>query len=366
MCKNAEEYSRRLCDQPVTYIPSCNTRKETLAHERQNTLKIEEGLVGVWSCVESCHTYKAAYNASVGHPVLQHAQSQCKHLYFYRDDPNLGFMSVRLQTWLPYEIQIAINGREWLRRMMDKAGIPYFREGNKFLDVGDYAAAQCLLDSQLNARWIDLLDGFVPDAFPSMSELLEGMRYTWTQWQSEWARDYLFADPKALDEQMNPLLRHAFITGTSERVLRYMGKPVRPDGQPHHSANPELLTRVNKWYDGARIRHWLDGNSVKMYNEQNVLRFEFTMNDPSRFRIHRNVEGKPDEPKKFLPMRKGIADITPRAKVSAARVQAFTEQAATLQQDVTVGDVFSQVIQPIIRDGKRYRALEVTGKDLML
>jgi hypothetical protein len=88
---------------------------------------------------------------------------------------------------------------------------------------------------------------------------------------------------------MDSLLRHAFITGTSERVLRYMGRPVRPGGQPHPSANPELLTRINQWYDGGRLRHWVDKNSLKFYNEHNVLRFEFTMNDPTRFKIYRTI-----------------------------------------------------------------------------
>jgi hypothetical protein len=55
-----------------------------------------------------------------------------------------------------------------------------------------------------------------------------------------------------------------------------MGRPVNSKGQPHPLSNPELLTRTNLWHDGMRIRHWVDKNSVKLYNEQNVLRFEMT------------------------------------------------------------------------------------------
>jgi hypothetical protein len=200
-----------------------------------------------------------------------------------------------------------------------------------------------------------------------MTELLGSeMSYTWTLWQSEWAKDYIFHDPKVLSEQMNHMLRHAFITGTSDRVLRYMGHPVQKNGQPHWASDPELISRVALWHDGARIRHWVDKNSLKLYNEQNVLRFEFTMNNPSRFRIHRTVEGSGSDVKKFLPMRKGIADINVRTQICSARIKTFTEQVAALEENVSVEELISKVTQPIISDGKRYRALDVTGKDLPL
>ena len=276
-------------------------------------------------------------------------------------------MSIRLQTWAPYEVQIALNGREWLRRLLDKDGVKYVMEGNKFLDIEDYDHAQHLLDSQLDARWIETLSGFMPNVFPSMRATLgDEISYTWTLWQSEWAKDYIFHNPQVLQMHMGQMLRHAFITGTSDRVLRYMGHPVRANGQPYWAADPELMSRVNLWYDGARIRHWIDKNSLKFYNEQNVLRFEFTMNDPTRFRIHRTVEGSDSDVKKFLPMRKGIADIPVRTQICSSRINNFTEQIATFDEVISVGELFSEAAAPMTAKGKRYRGLDVTGKDLSL
>jgi hypothetical protein len=37
--------------------------------------------------------------------------SKCLHFYFYFVDPEFGLMHVRLQSWLPYEIQVYVNGR---------------------------------------------------------------------------------------------------------------------------------------------------------------------------------------------------------------------------------------------------------------
>ena len=64
-----------------------------------------------------------------------------------------------------------------------------------------------------------------------------------------------------------------------------------------------MLSRVETWQDGVRIRHWVDQNSVQLYNEQNVLRVEMTMNKPSVYPVYRHAGGQPDGPKKRLPLR---------------------------------------------------------------
>jgi len=277
-------------------------------------------------------------------------------------------MSIRLQTWAPYNIQIALNGREWLRRLLDKEGCKYILSGNKFLHIDDYELAQRLLDSQLDTRWDKMLNEFLPIVFPTMSQILgDKMTYYWTLWQSEWAKDYIFESPQVLTPLMDDFLRHALISGTSDRVLKYMGRPVNSEGQPHPLSNPELLTRTNLWYDGMRIRHWVDKNSVKLYNEQNVLRFEMTMNAPNKYRIHRHAEGQANtESKKLLPMRKGIADIPIRAKVSDDRLNCFSEHIATVENKTPMSEMITSIVKPLYSKGKRIRGLDVTGKDLEL
>jgi hypothetical protein len=42
------------------------------------------------------------------------AQRKCLHLYFYYINREFGPMHVRLETWLPFPIQVCINGREIL------------------------------------------------------------------------------------------------------------------------------------------------------------------------------------------------------------------------------------------------------------
>ena len=361
----AEEIAKAQSGRGVTYIPSPKERKETLAHMRQEETGVKEGLIGVWSCVEPCNTFKSTYDPTKTYPSLRFEGSKCKHLYYYFDDPVYGFMSVRLQTWAPYEIQVALNGREWLRRSLDASGCGFVVNGNKFLHIDDYALAQRLLDEQVSADFNKVLKGFLPSVFPVMPDVLgKGLSYYWTFWQSEVAKDYIFRDDKALAALMDDFQLHAMITGNGDRILKYFGSPIRADGQAYRGKNPEIYSRTRNWYDGARVRHRNGKNSVKFYNEHNVLRFEMTMNDPKVFKIYRNSESQYEgEPKKFMQMRKGIADAVARTEVSKAIIDRFTEHMAAVKEHTRLGAMLDFVETPLVQEGKRTRSPDVFGKD---
>ena len=363
--ESAEKLAEEQCGAEVTYIPSLNTRKEELAHKRQEELGKKEGLIGVWSCVESCSTFRSKFDPAKTYPSLSFERSKCKHLYFYFDDPVYGFMSARLQTWAPYEVQIALNGREWLRRSLDAAGCGYTVAGNKFSHIDDYELAQKLLYDQVGTDFDSVLDGFLPSFFTEMPAVMGNhLAYYWTCWQSEVAKDYIFKDCGALGALMDDFQLHALITGKGGRIMKYFGAPVRKDGQPYRNTNPEVASRTENWYDGMRVRHWCMGNSVKFYNEHNVLRFETTLNIPSRFKVFRNTEGQCDEePLKFKPMRKGVVDMLPRFCVSREIADRFTEHMSMVKEKSRLGDLLDSVGSPIESDGKRVRAIDVFGKD---
>jgi len=236
-------------------------------------------------------------------------------------------------------------------------------DGNKFLSVGDFAAAQRLLDAQPLAPWFGILDGFARESFPTMGQTLGGgPGYRWTLWQSEWATDLIFDAPGSVAPLMDSLLRHELANGTGERVLRYFGRPVRPDGQPHPLADPDILSRAAVWYDGVRMKHWLDGNSVKFYNEHNALRFETTLNNPAPFKVWRCKEGSPDGVKERLPLRKGVADIPLRAKVCGEINARFISQAAQVKDTSKVREIVASVRRKTSA-GKTVRTLDILGKD---
>jgi hypothetical protein len=364
----AQRYAVEQCERGIQPIVYSKTRKEDLAHKRQQELGKDSGLIGVWSAVESCWSYRAQYSAQAGHPLLRKQWMKCKHLYFYFDHPRYGFMNVRLQTWFPYHIQIALNGREWLRRSLEKAGMDFVARANKFVHIDDYGRAQRLLDRQLDTRWERMLAGFLTDVFPARKTILgPHLSYYWTLWESEWATDLIFPSPKDIAPIADALLRHAFMTGTGERVLRYLDRPLKLDGAPRADMPHEVTSRLLDFHDGLRVRHWVDTNSVKAYNELNVFRVEMTMNQPGMFRVHRHTQGElRTNPKRLLPLRKGVADIAIRSRVSQDINDRFMNNLAAAQCETPIRDLFDGVVKPFTKEGRRIRALDPTGKDRLL
>ena len=361
-----EDWALRNCGKGITYLPSSAIRKDEEARQRQQEKGTKVGLVGVWSCVEAGSSYRLKF--ARGAPELRPIRTRCKHLYTYLDHPDFGFMNIRMQTWFPYRIQIAMNGREWLARQLEKAGIGFERQGNKILHVEDFEAMQGLLDQQLTTDWCSLLDAFVPVAFPTLrSTLGVPLNYTWTLWQSEWASDILFKDRRDLDPILDSMIRHAFIGAHPERLLRYFGRPVRKDGRPRRNFRDPLKTTILDLDEGCRIRHWLGRNSVKLYNERNVLRIETTVNNPGAFRVHRRKQGAGrDAPKQRLPLRKGIADTTLRARVCQEINDRFSEHVASTRSSQPFESVLAEFTRRRRRGGRSVRALDPTGKDLAL
>ena len=364
----ADQYAKANCGAGIFSIPIYRIKKEELARERQEIEGITNGLIGVWSCQESGNSYRSRYSEGRSYPELKYYPIACKHLYYYFDHPEFGFMSVRLQTWFPYHIQISLNGREWLKRSLERQGIEFFAKGNKLLHISDYQAAQSALDNQLDARWTSLLNGFLPAVFPMMEDILGPyLSYYWTVWQSEWASDLIFDSPQSLNPIMDSLIRHAHITGTSTRVLRYMDRPLRLNGKPYRNSRDDIYTRLMDFNDGIRLKHWANSNSVKVYNEQNVLRLEMTMNRPEKFKVFRHKQGQSQsEEKTRLPVRKGVADIALRAKVSQEVNERFASDLATLHEPTPIREVFGDVTCRQTRNGKRFRALDPIGKDRVL
>jgi hypothetical protein len=87
-----------------------------------------------------------------------HRPRKCLHYYLYLIDPEFGWMHVRLQTWAPYAIQVYINGRAWLARQTDRAGIGYRRSDNKITGIDDFEAVTALCKTFAHTDWPPFLD----------------------------------------------------------------------------------------------------------------------------------------------------------------------------------------------------------------
>src|SRR6516164_9030848 len=209
----------------VHYLPSGAQSKEDFVRglpvpERPGP----DGLIAVLSCVEPCRSYEVHRDGKTKPLELRPAVRKCLHQYFYLDHPIYGPMHVRVQTWVPFQVKIVLNGRDWLARQLDEAGIGYLKKDNTFLALDDFARAQALLEAQLRVHWPMALDELVSRFHPVHAEWMPAaarVPYYWSVEQSEWATDVVFRSPAALQAVYPRLVHHAITTFGSRDVLRF-------------------------------------------------------------------------------------------------------------------------------------------------
>jgi hypothetical protein len=345
----AEEAAR-----PIKYLESAETRKEDVARDIAEGDGIEDGLICVLTCVEPCKTYEIHRNREAKLLELKPRLRKCKFLYHYWIHPQFGFMSARVQTWFPFSIQVCMNGREWLARRMDEAGMDYRRYDNSFPWIDDFPRAQRLMDRMQAIRWPKVLDRVAKRLNPAHGSMFRGLglSYYWSAYQTEWATDMAFESSCALAAIYPQLVRGAIATFASRDVMRFLGK--RPDRRYQGEVVSDYLDRP----EGVRVKHLAFGNSLKVYDKgASILRIETTINQPGAFRSYRASESDPDGEKSWRPMRKGVADLHRRAEVSQQCNDRYSDALASLDTTTPLATLAAAVCRRVTKDGKRYRAL---------
>lgn len=265
---NAQEIAAKY-KRPYIYLESPKQSKEEIARAIMKKNRIRQGLICVLSCVEPCHSFDIRRDRISKWLRLVLKQRSCLHLYFYYVDREFGFMHIRLQTWLPLTIQVCINGREYLATQMDRAGISYQRHENCFTRIGDLTEAQRLLDRLVERKWRSVLDGFARKVNPWLHPKAEpNLRsYYWTIRQAEVATDVMFRDERRLKEIYPTLIHHAIEQFSSQDILRFLGR------RTNSRFSGEVQSNVRRRVEGVRVKHWVEENSIKMYDKAgSVLR----------------------------------------------------------------------------------------------
>jgi hypothetical protein len=382
--EHVEQVSRRLkqaslavaekLGRTVKYLASSAVSKEETACAIAAEHKITEGLVCVLTCVEPCHSFEVYRNPQSQRLELQSRVRKCLFLYHYWIHPVFGFMNARIQTWFPFSIQICLNGREWLARQMDREGLKYLRQGNCFPWLEDFARAQQLMEAQLRVSWPKQLGAIARQLNPIHDQIFRRFRvgYYWSTYQSEWASDLVFRDPAVL-RRLHPLLIHHAVTNFgSPEVLRFLGRKTRLDGQVPRTFHGEVETDLREREEGVRIKHTMNGNSLKLYDKAytargSVLRPEMTLNNVADFRVYRPKEGDSKGPKAWRPLRRGVADLHRRARVSQQANERYLQALAQVDDSTRLEELLRCVERPTMWKGKRVRALHpLQGPDAAL
>jgi len=355
--KQVRDHARQFAEKhgrPYEYLASAGVSKEDVARDIMQRDNIERGLVCVLGCVELCKSFTIRKNRDEKKLNLVAANRKCLFLYFYFVDREFGLMHIRLQTWLPMPIQVCLNGREYLARRLDRAGIGYEKVGNCFTRIDDLKAAQRMMDDLEKRNWCSFLNALARRVNPWMhsSNPLDLHGYYWTLRESEYATDVMFRDDASLAAIYPALVSHAISQFDCHNVMRFLGRRTNVLFSGEASSNVKHRT------EGVRVKHWVEENSIKMYDKAgSVLRIETTMNNPRRFKVRRRATRKGQSVLAWIPLRKSVADITRRVDICRAANERYLEALGVVGEPSPTHQLLDPVSKRIVRRGRSYRAL---------
>lgn len=325
----AEEHTKSLCEhvdklvseqnRPTEFIMSSKISKDEVARKLFNESPVEEGLVCCISAMEVCDTMTVKGNKKTEKLEVTRRPTKCKYYYLYMMDKDFGWMYIKIQTWFPFNVQIYLNGREYICKQLDKEEIKYERYNNSLIDIENIERAQEISDHLQNmdlTRKFDSLVSKYNNLLPRFEKHL-GHGYFWTVFECEYATDIMFKTRENLENIFPSLVEKSFFTFKCDDIMSFFGRKLDPKFQG------EIVSDARKRYQGFRIKHKMKSNQVKMYDKYSCLRIETTINDPHEFKVLKETEKIVDHrviatEKHWVPMGKSIANLYRYAEVSKA------------------------------------------------
>jgi hypothetical protein len=341
---------------PFIYQAEVVRGKDDLARAIAKRDGITKGLVCVLSTLEMAKSF-----AFINGRIIPHRR-KCLHFYFYVIDAELGFMHVRLQSWFPFQIQIYLNGREWLARQLDKRGIGYFRYENTFLRIDDLRTAERLCASFTGRRWWRVFNAFarrVNPVLPVIQRLGFGSYY-WAIDACEVATDLMWKSRRGLLGILDDLFDHALRAFSASDVIRFLGRKILPARADVTSAHKRFvadgeLRLAGRRPDGRRIKHRIRHNWIKMYDKWSVPRIETVINYPYDFKVLRFKAGNRGRRRgTWVPMNKGIQNLRRYVEVGAAANRRYLDALTSVRPTQRAIAELDHICEGRVVDGARF------------
>jgi hypothetical protein len=134
--------------------------KEELAREYLEKFPRREGVLFVGKAQEKTTVVRTERrrNPKTGqtYPWLVKSTAMVNHYYFYCVDQDFGPFFLKFCSYFPYNGKVCLNGHEYLKRQLDRVGVPYEALDNGLMSCANPQWAQKICD-ELSAEKIDAL-----------------------------------------------------------------------------------------------------------------------------------------------------------------------------------------------------------------
>ena len=368
LCNHIDKYIKDNNCKTI-YLNSGKIDKNEIIMNELNKKDNKTGLITVLSAVEVCNTMTVKPNKETQKLEVTQRPTKCKHYYFYYNDDEFGLMYLKIQTWFPYNVQIYINGHEYLSKILDKNNIKYEMYNNSFSYIEDFDKAQELANNILNQKISDSFDGLINqinNLLPNINKIFSASYY-WCIDQCEFATDINFKSREDLNNIYKTLVETTYFTFSSEDIYSFFGRNVN---YISHFKSGEIVSDLRHRYQGYRIKFKINNNQIKMYDKGNNLRIEVTINNPKDFKVMKEKETIVDhkeiiKEKVWTPMGKSISNLYRYVEISKSITKRYIDALPLIDLDKPTLNEIKNISESIKVNSKTISGFNLLNKETL-
>lgn len=280
-------------DIPLLAAPK-RQRKEEVVQPYYRRLHGREGVACVLTSLEQARTF-ASYaskfrESDPNYRRISACRKQFLHYYFYLWDAVAGPMSLRVATYLPFNVACYLNGHSFLAQALERRGVRFRKDDNAILAVSDQEAlvqAAQLTPERLRER-CDYWTRQLGPRFSAEERAALGS-YRWSIWQVEVATDVIFKRSAPLKAMFTRAVDLGLLSGGADRTTHLFGRRIN---RRYSGKLQTVLERRNEGH--PTLRSYYGSSFVKQYEKADrILRTETCINNTYDLGIGRRLDNLP-------------------------------------------------------------------------
>ena len=263
-------------------------RKDDETQRRLRAFAPSEGVLYLGTAQEKFTTVRTEKrrNPATGqtYPWLVRGSVLAKVYYWYVVDEDFGPLFIKFGSYFPYPVKVCLNGHEFLKRQLAKAGVAYESLDNGLRACADPALAQRIaagLDERalvgVFAKWMARL----PHPFPA-TDRAAGYDYRLSILQAEFALTQVFERPLTGRQFFEQIIKdHVTLGHPSQLQLIFDRRIMKttPGRFRTRIISDGVIPSLHLDYKNTRIKQY--------HKEGRALRTETTINDTRDFAVGR-------------------------------------------------------------------------------
>ena len=308
-------------------------RKDEVVARYRRKFQAPEGVVVIGVAQEQVQSFKARKETFGQKGVrFQFARQPVfvKVYYFYLQDADFGPGFIKVATYMPYPVKVCLNGHEWAKQQLRRAGVAFEALDNGFLSCTAPERLQAICQ-QLGpdhvqaffAKWVARLPWPL-----TLADRQAGYQHRLSIWQMEVSQTHVFTRPVRGREFFEQVIRENVDLGRPDRVQLVFGRRV------YRNTPSRFVTRVIQEGVQPNLHLTYKHSGVKQYFKENrALRTETTVNNPHDFGVG-----------------KDLSNWTYLRQLAAAINQRLLETERVSQDCLLSAESFARVSEPTLTD----------------